>query len=341
MSPLKRIIDRLTGQSEPNPKERQIRAFGKLPVSREFLHLEAGQGPGKAVQDWIKAGHDSWITRAESKKRGQIAPFCYFVDIPDTKSLVALGCIWNSCDGASPPRAFPFTFFLTQPATAQNNWIGQYMICENYWKQLADLYKPAAQGDVKIQDLREHELQPIETLSDATEAVAEEAAQVELGRWLESLLPNVRCDKPLDYLAFLESQLDGWRRQTQSSGLALRLPLSRKFAYRVQVAAWLRWLSTRISASSVPLAGLFVPQAVAEAEPVLTVVTGPICEKDFQFLTTDASSHDHVEDATCCVAPPESPSSDSHTQTGQILSSGGSMWDWANLSSKDSPIGAA
>lgn len=341
MSPLKRIINRLTGQSEPDPNERRLRAFGKLPVSREFLQLEAGQGSGKVVQDWIKAGHESWITRAEARKRGLIAPFCYFVDLSDLKNLVAIGCIWNSCDGASPPRAFPFTFFLTQPATAQSNWVGQYLICAHYWRQLADLYEPAARGDTKIQNMRAHELQPIDALCDATEAVAKEAAQVELGYWLESLLPNVRCDKPLEYLAFLESQLDGWRRQAHASGLALRLPLSRTIAYRVQVAAWLRWLSTQIGESSIPLTGLFVPQEVAEAEPVLTLVTGPICEKDFQFLTTDARSHDHVEDATCYKAPPESPSSDRQAQIQQILSTGGSMWDWANLRSNSSPVGAA
>ncbi|MCH8053941.1 MAG: DUF2094 domain-containing protein [Planctomycetes bacterium] len=341
MSPLKRIIDRLTGQGAPDPKERQLRAFGKLPVSREFLQLEAGQGSGKVVQDWIKAGHESWITRAEARKRGQIAPFCYFVDIPDSKSLVALGCIWNSYDGASPPRMFPFTFFLTQPATAQNNWVGQYLICENYWRQLGSLYEPATRGDVRIQDLREHELQPIDALSDATEAMAEEAAQIELGHWLESLLPNVRCDTPLEYLAFLESRLDGWRRQALGSGLALRLPLSRTIAYRVQVAAWLCWLSTQIGECNTPLTGLFVPQEVAEAEPVLTFVTGPICEMDFQFLTTDARSHDHVEDATCYKAPPESPLSDRHTHLHSILSSGGSIWDWANLRSNSSPVGAA
>jgi len=261
------------------------------------------------------------------------------VDIPGSKDLVALGCIWNSCDGASPPRAFPFTFFLTQPATAQKNWVGQYVICENYWRQFDGLYKPVTQGDVRIQDLREHELQPINTLSDATEAIAEEAAQVELGHWLKSLLPNVRCDKPLEYLAFLESRLDGWLRQAHSSGLALRLPLSRAVAYRVQVAAWLRWLSTQLGESSTPLTGLFVPQDVAEAEPVLTLVTGPICEKDFQFLTTDARSHDHVEDATCYEAPPETPSSGRQTHIRQILSTGGSIWDWANLRSNSSPAG--
>jgi hypothetical protein len=98
MSPLKRIIDRITGQGELDPKERQLRAFGKLPVSREFLQLEAGQGSGKIVQDWIKAGHESWITRVEAKKRGHIAPFSYLVDIPGSKNLVALGCVWNSRD---------------------------------------------------------------------------------------------------------------------------------------------------------------------------------------------------------------------------------------------------
>ena len=117
--------------------------------------------------------------------------------------------------------------------------------------------------------------------------------------WLESLLPNVRCDKPLEYLAFLESRLDGWRRQAHGAGLAVRLPLSRAIAYRAQVAVWLRWLSTQIGEARTPLTGLFVPQEVSDAEPVLTLVTGPICEKDFQFLTTDARSHDHVEDATC------------------------------------------
>jgi hypothetical protein len=340
MSPLKKIIDRITGQDDFSSKAHQLRAFGKLPVNREFLQLEAGEGSGKIVQDWIKAGHDSWITRVEAKKRGQIAPFCYFLDIPDLKNSVALGCVWNSRDGASPPRVFPFTFFLTQSAAASSSWVEQYLVCENYWSQLDGLYGPAASGELSIQNLREYELQSIGLPTDALAEVAAQADQIELGNWLESLLPSVRGVKPLEYLAFLESRVDGWRRQARGSALAVRLPLSRKTAYRAQVATWLRWLSTQFDDPRPPLTGLFVPQEVAEAEPVLTLATGQICEKDFQFLTTDAGSHDHVEDATSYHGSPVTPSGGHGTKTSQILSGGGSLWEWANLRGESSSINA-
>ena len=135
-----KIINRITGQQEAGLNERLLRAFGKLPVSREFLHLEAGQGTAKLVQDWIKSGHDSWVRRFDVKKRGQIAPSCMFTTIPASRDRAVVGCIWNSRDNASPPRTFPFSLFLVQSPAAHDDWLGQFLICDNYWNQFVEIY---------------------------------------------------------------------------------------------------------------------------------------------------------------------------------------------------------
>ena len=105
MSPLKRIFNRLTGQDAVDSGSQILRAFGKLPSSREFLQLHAGQGPGKIGQDWVRNGHEEWVRRREGHRRGQIVPFSYFLDLPELGRQSLIACVWNSRDCAAPPRS--------------------------------------------------------------------------------------------------------------------------------------------------------------------------------------------------------------------------------------------
>ena len=329
VSPIKKIINRITGQREAGSNERLLRAFGKLPVSREFLHLEAGQGQAKLFQDWIKAGHDNWVRRLETQKRGQIAPSCMFTTIPESRDRAVVACIWNSRDNASPPRTFPFSLFLVQSAAAHHNWLDRFLLCENDWDRLIQCYDELRTEDMTLQELQGRQVLPIDDLNRQADEVANAAGQIEFETWLRAILPAVRCDTPLAYLQFLQAMVDRWRRHNANGGAAVRLPLSRAYPYRVQVAAWLRWLAAHLDSTRTRLTGLIVPQNVPETQPAITVATRSMTEADFQLLTTNAAEYEEIEDAT----QPQIPAAGDdrgEPHFREFLKGGKSLWDWAH-----------
>ena len=330
MSPFKKIINRITGHSELNAPAPVVRGFGKLPHKSEFLQLGAGQGVGRAFADWIKTGHDGWIRQFEGRKRGCIAPTCFHVDLPDLKNSAVTGCMWDSRDGASPPRSFPFAFFVVSQASLHKDWLEQLLFCDHYWKQLAPLFESARAEQGTLQKLEDHCLAPLDDSSAKINEVIEAASGIGFKQWLDAILPGVRCSKPDEYLQFL----DWLRRQlhdpAEPRGFAARLPLSRDFDYRVQTAVWLKWLGAGVDPASTRLAGLFAPQSVPEAQPAITVAVRPVTNADFQLLTTDARQHAAVEDAT--KMPDSVPCGGPQTPQDSLeeLDSGDmSLWDWA------------
>lgn len=326
MSPFKKIINRLTGHSEPNTQAPVVRGFGKLPHKSEFLHLGAGEGVGRAFADWIKTGHDGWIRRFEGRKRGCIAPTCFHAVLPDLKNSAVTGCIWDSRDGASPPRSFPFTFFVVSQASLHHDWLEQLLFCDHYWKQLIPLFESARTDANTLQKLEDHCLAPLEDSSTNISEVVEAAGGIGFKQWLDVILPSVRCNKPHEYLQFLHRLRRQLHESAEPHGFAARLPLSRDFDYGVQTAVWLKWLGAGVDQARTRLTGLFVPQSMPEAEPALTVTVRPVTNADFQLLTTDARHH-AVEDATRMPdRGPETPQGSPE----EPYSDGLSLWDWAN-----------
>lgn len=326
MSPLKRIFNRMTGQDAGDSGPQLLRAFGKLPSSREFLQLRAGQGPGKIGQDWIRDGHEEWVRRREGHRRGQIVPFSYFLDLPELGCQSLIACVWNSQDGAAPPRSFPFVLYVVCTAPAAEEWLDRFLWCEHYRPQFEELFKSLSNGETNLRDLEGYELRLPSQQEVDPDGCAAAASQIELRIWLEAMLPALHCDSAENCLGMLTALADKWRAHASDSGIAVRLPLSRQWPYQPQVAAWLKWLAAQLTGSPHELTGLFVPLDVPQAEPAVTITTRPTCPADFHFLTSNTASYPSVDDATSCRDPSSTPAAQGSPER---LSRTASLWDWA------------
>lgn len=332
MSPLKRIFNRMTGQDAVDSGSQLLRAFGKLPSSREFLQLRAGQGPGKIGQDWLRNGHEEWVRRREGHRRGQIVPFSYFLDLPELSHQSLIACVWSSQDGAAPPRSFPFMLYVVCTAPPAEDWLDRFLLCEHYRPQFEELFEALFEGKTSLRDLEDFELRSPSQLEVDSNDCATAASQILLRSWLQAMLPALHCDSAENCLAMLTALAERWRAHASETGIAVRLPLSRQWPYQPQVAAWLKWLASQLKGSPHELTGLFVPLDAPQAEPAVTITTRPTCPADFHFLTSNAASYPSVDDATRCKNPSSTPTA---KESPQSPSDTASLWDWATATPRN------
>lgn len=296
MSPIRKILDAITRANGAADPDLKVRAFGKLPSSREFQHLDAGQGPAKIFADWIKSGHDHWVTCVETEKRGEIVPYGLLAALPGLKDYQVVARVWNSRDSASPPRAFPFVLFTLLKWPKNCGKLERLVVCRQIWNRFGELFQRLSDDSLKLRDLR-GELLDVdldESVAGAGKLVAA-MEQTSLPKWLEAIAPSTRSSDPAEMLALLQLLVEGWREQGSSVGVAVRLPVCNAFALAPQVAAWLRWLDVNVS-NSAELVGLFVPQGGLNDATAINLITRPISTADFQLLTTNAEEYHFVED---------------------------------------------
>ncbi len=292
MSPIKKLLNRITGQELSEADQRRIRGFGKLPSSREFVHIDAWQEQARVYQAWVQGGHDRWVTRVDPQRRGRVTPAGLFARFPELDDLAVVASIWNSRDSAAPPRTFPFTLFALQ-AVPDTTWAAHLITCSVAWDQFSDLFGLLSRGAIGPQDVRDRPLQAPADPAAAAGSLQQDMQAIPFCPWIRGLAAAAQSAGAESYLQYLGGLLLNWRNQPH--GFAARLPLSRSHPYRPQVAAWLQWLQTHLG--DLDLTALLVPQNVPEAAPAVVLLTRPLSPADFQLLTTNAADCDSVDDA--------------------------------------------
>lgn len=340
MTSIRKLIGKLAGRENGVADELRVRAFGKLPVSREYLHLDAGEGPAKAFADWIKAGHDDWVRRIKPADRGSVVPTCFSVHFPELGDYAAVGCIWASRDGATSPRAFPFSLFVLVRWSAQESCLRRFVACEHLWSRLQEWFEPLYEGRMALADLQDRQLTPLVEMTAAVDRVADEARQIDFKQWLRSVWPATGCGDEEKYLTYLAWRIAEWRRQAGERGFAARLPLSRDFAARPQIAAWLNWLDANLGDFTQRLTGLWAPplglglqagdqQHARHTEPALAVAYRPLTHEDFQLATSNVHEHAHIDDATRPGDQSRAPGA--RSENAPRLAARQTLWDLSTL----------
>jgi type VI secretion system ImpM family protein len=116
-----------------------LRAFGKLPISREFIHVEDGEGPARAFAEWLGSGHDAWVASHSDSTRGELQPARLAVAMPSHESTWIVATVWPSHDAA--PRHFPFTLFVTVPVSgAPADPTARVLQCVPVWERLDEIW---------------------------------------------------------------------------------------------------------------------------------------------------------------------------------------------------------
>lgn len=326
MSPIKRLIDKITGNDQPEQSQR-IRAFGKLPSSREFQQLEAGQGIAKQFQDWLHQGHANWIRQRSVENRGKVASTCLLWPVPNSRKQAIIACIWSSRDSAS--RAFPFVLLVTMPIAPKTDLLQRFALCSQIGPLFSEQFKALFSGEKQLADLRESSVRELdaEELASVLAELKDQAHRINLQEWFNSLVAGYPGLDDSRFVGVLEQLM----RRSQSSadaGLGIRLPLSRSFPFGPQICAWLNWLQRHLQVQTFHGVSLFAPQNGAVVHPAVAVLTRPITEADVQLATTDAAGIDSVDDAASAAihlsAKPDK-DTESPFQDDSLT-----LWDWSS-----------
>ncbi|HEY3245383.1 MAG TPA: TagF domain-containing protein [Phycisphaerae bacterium] len=279
-----------------------LRAFGKLPVSREFIHVEDGEGAARAFAEWLGAGHDTWVaahsdaSAGPAAARGAMLTGRLVARLPRFESLWIVASIWPSHDQA--PRQFPFTLYVVLPAAGLPvEPAGRWAACVPLWERFDQIFPELQRGDLDgVQaSLREQRINS--GAGDAAALLQECAAQaagVPLKGWLAALGGEAARD-PLAWLWWLQRIAEEWcSDDAQRVALAARFPLSTAHPQAPQLVSWLGWLELQCRAVA-RRSSLMLPVA-PDAGAALSLLENPLRPDDFQLLTSDARRFAGVED---------------------------------------------
>ncbi len=270
-------------------------AFGKLPTLRDFVHLNIWNGITRHMQDWIKNGHDHWVG-AQSKNRGKMGSFGLLLNFPEYKDQAVVARIWDSRDGTSPPRPFPFCLFMVEPAGSTGD--PELLVsASKIWSRMDEWFRLTCEGKMSLVQLRDTHLDRAEPPPD--ESVLPVTSSLEktlLTDWLDSLLPQTKCRSRLDILLLLREMMILWRAAQTRDGLAVRLPLNAQMSITDQVSAWMQWMTTNLNSGFSGYRAVIVPGDSSPHRASVVFLARPITVEDFQLLTSEASTYSNVDD---------------------------------------------
>ncbi len=281
-----------------------LRAFGKLPIFREYIHVEDGEGPARAFAEWLGSGHDAWVAAHTEATRGELQPARLAITMPGHESTWIVAAVWPSHDAA--PRHFPFTLFVTIPASgAPADPTGRLLNCQQVWERLDDIWSRLQPTDANachaaLRDAR-LTLAPIDAQS-ATQQIAADASKISWRAWLDALARQHGSVDAAHWMWWLKLLADGWSLDNaERRPVSARCPLTGEFPMMTQAVTWLQWLEKRVFSSSRRATGpaplsIMLPASPSPAKPALTVLEGSPEPHDVQLLTTNADSFAGVEE---------------------------------------------
>lgn len=194
-----------------------IAAYGKLPVSPEFLRHNCYEGAGATFKSWVDAGHDAFVGVGEqyASKAGPLQRVLF--DDGRGKQLVA-ATVAESSDG---DRRFPFTVFTCLPKK-----VGVSLrALDPAWRQLAEAHERLLTATTRdhFHELVEHcDAAPLE----AAETQTPVAGSSTLRQWVSGLFAGENSEERWAQVVMrLRNVAEAFARGTKRSG-GIRVPLN-------------------------------------------------------------------------------------------------------------------
>lgn len=237
-------------------------AYGKLPLSREFLRIRCSSGAARQFREFLD----------------DAAPFCAGADLPRDRSAqigmaiseagsMAVASVWPSADEGDL-RPYPFAVFAVLDR-GRFRGPGSWTSLTPVFRDLEAAHKTAltlpdgAAFDAHFADDRG--TAPPLSEKEAAPISEHGARQIPLRAWAEGLFPG-------DLEAF---QTSLWRigslPSARESGSSVRLPLAANHPLAPQVDAWLSALVAIDFLESEPLS---LVVASSHARPTLSIIPG-------------------------------------------------------------------
>ena len=270
-----------------------ISAYGKLPLSREFLIHACDKRGAQAVTDML---HASARALADVEPR-QDALRLYF-PLPGGRAGAALS-LWPSTDDGGK-RHFPFSMFTVQKPGAPATHPG---FCTAY-ASLHEAHERLHKVLRHLESARDFERVMAEQeapgpLADPAAQFAERAATYPTGRWAAALYGTEARRFVMSLWRLHRLALAGADQVRRFS--CIRLPLVESHALETQADAWLGLVGNRIGSTPWPslIAGRFGDDGAAS----LVVFFRPLEPDDFSIIggrfpkgLFDLSAHKEIVD---------------------------------------------
>ncbi len=232
---------------------RTVGAYGKLPLSKEFLRHACWEGAARELKGWLDAGHDRLAARATAPARDGNRRRLLFLPASGQEMLAAVAI--NSRD-AGGERRFPFIVFTTLArGDCDRECVATAL--EPVWaalEQEMERLRAAEDTDAFFRMVREAALEAEPLSRERCEEAVRGRDGVKVEEWLGNLFREDGVDLWVRGLWRLRSVVaPALATRTRSPQLGtFRLPLSRAHALGPQIDLWraiLRALSPALAAS--------------------------------------------------------------------------------------------
>jgi len=273
-------------------KSLPISAYGKLPLSREFLNHACDQRGAQAVADMLHAS-----ARALAEVEPRADAFRVYFPLPGGRACAAMS-LWPSSD-AGGKRKFPFGMFALAKAGTPiehpgfcTSYAPFHELHEKLYPQLMDLAGPR-----EFEQLMAKQESP-ERSAAAAALFAERASTYPTTRWAAALY-GTDARKFVMALWRLQRLADATQIKRFSG---VRLPLVDSHAIETQADAWMGLIARRIGSLPWPsvIAGRF-----SDGTASLVMYFRPLEPKDFAIVSgvapqgiLDLATHKELADQT-------------------------------------------
>ena len=260
-------------------------AYGKLPVSKEYLRLRCGSGGGGAFYQWINQGYDHSVRNGREREPRVGGPW-NLLFYPEGMGEAVVARLRDSADSGGL-RRFPFSCFTGVPAAELNG------DPDDQVRRIAPLWQALESIDAKLTecaDLAElkeafkgAELPTLPQWVSSSSALTD----IDLVEYARRLTP---AQDPLDELGGILFRLAS-AVGTLAAGVirgarlpGLRVPLTPEFDLIPQALAWLSCLETGgfLSGRKSPVS-IAIP-ARADGPTSMWILIRPPLPSDFTML---------------------------------------------------------
>lgn len=219
--------------------DRTLAAYGKLPLSKEFLRHACYEGSSLEFKGWIDAGYDRFSAREIAHVPSDGAPRrLLYLPKQDGEWVVAVSV--NSHD-ASGERRFPFTLY-TLLASHEVGHSTMTTSLEPVWDALEEELERLRNMDATetfFAEIRSARVEADPLPRDRATAALEEFQQSPASEWIEGLYHEDPEDLWVRGLWRLRSLLPALHAGTRAPYLAaVRVPLSPVAPLGVQIDHW-------------------------------------------------------------------------------------------------------
>ncbi len=270
-----------------------LRAYGKLPVDREFLRVRCDDLP--AARDyctWLDQGFDE-LQRSGSRDGARLRRH-WVLQTGDHGRTWLLGGIWDSADQPSEQghqRAYPFTLFgvfrapsrLHELASEVGGWADVWRQCEHHFQRLS-----AARDRSQFTDMARGlslSLRPETNAAPGDRATGVGATT--LTDWMAGV-PGL--DGTVEALtASLQRDLLDFRKSAGRVPVIWRLPVNVNMDIMGQLGIWMAWLDRNLGQCAIELA-LYVPADTTDGKAAVSVCFRRPRPEDLGCLALEADS---------------------------------------------------